>query len=116
MVAYAGAGKLNTLIRLAISCVVAEFAWHLTKRLLQKRSKFHYVDRRNFSLIGILSYRQRYQCVATTAFFSQRRLALQIWGLTPVQVKRQIEGKSQFVTLTPERQARFCLRCGEHVL
>lgn len=108
VVAYAGAGKTTTLnlignqlrgrgIYLAFNKAIAAEA--------QRKFPQH-VDCRTFHSLAFRHTARDITAKLQLPRFSPSRLASDL-GLTPVQVKRQIEGKSQFVTLTPERQARF---------
>ena len=108
VVAYAGAGKTTTLnlignqlrgrgIYLAFNKAIAAEA---------QRKFPHHVDCRTFHSLAFRHTARDITAKLQLPRFSPSRLASDL-GLTPVQVKRQIEGKSQFVTLTPERQARF---------
>ena len=108
VVAYAGAGKTTTLnlignqlrgrgIYLAFNKAIASEA---------QRKFPHHVDCRTFHSLAFRHTARDITAKLQLPRFSPSRLASDL-GLTPVQVKRQIEGKSQFVTLTPERQARF---------
>ena len=108
VVAYAGAGKTTTLnlignqlrgrgIYLAFNKAIASEA----------QSKFpRHVECRTFHSLAFRHTSRDITAKLQLPRFSPSRLASNL-GITPVQVKRQVEGKSQFVTLTPERQARF---------
>ena len=108
VVAYAGAGKTTTLNLIGNQLRGRGIYLAFNSDCFQKPNVNSPPCRLSyFSLIGISSYRSRYhRKAATTAVFSQSPRP-QIWADPCANVKRQIEGKSQFVTLTPERQARF---------
>lgn len=108
VVAYAGAGKTTTLnlignhlrgrgLYLAFNKAIASEA--------QRKFASH-IDCRTFHSLAFRHTSRDITAKLQLPRFSPSRLASDL-GLTPIQVKRQIDGKNQFVTLTPERQARF---------
>lgn len=108
IVAYAGAGKTTTLkligdnlqgrgLYLAFNKTIAteasqKFPKHITCRTFHSLA-FRHTDRNITAKLQLPR-------------LSPQHLAKDL-GLTPLQVKRKMDGKSQLVTLTPERQARF---------
>ena len=108
VVAYAGAGKTTTLnlignnlrgrgLYLAFNKAIAAEA--------QRKFASH-IDCRTFHSLAFRHTARDITAKLQLPRFSPSRLAGDL-GLTPIQVNRHIEGKNQFVTLTPERQARF---------
>ena len=108
VVAYAGAGKTTTLnlignhlqgrgLYLAFNKGIASEA--------QRKFASH-IDCRTFHSLAFRHTARDITAKLQLPRFSPSRLGSDL-GLTPIQIKRQIEGKASYVTLTPERQARF---------
>lgn len=108
IVAYAGSGKTTTLnlisnylqgrgLYLAFNKAIATEAQH----------KFPYhVDCRTFHSLAFRHVDRNITRKLKLPRFSSSHLAHDL-GLKPIQVRRTIEGRKSYITLTPERQAQF---------
>lgn len=108
VVAYAGAGKTTTLNLIGNALRGRGMYLAFNKAIAaEAQSKFpRHVDCRTFHSLAFRHTPRDITAKLKLPRFSPSRLASDL-QLNPIQVKRHLDGKSQFVTLTPERQARF---------
>ncbi len=108
IVAYAGAGKTSTLKLIGDNLRGRGMYLAFNKAIANEATqKFPtHVNCRTFHSLAFRHTDRQITAKLQLPRFSPQRLAHDL-GLIPLQVKRSIDGKSQFVTLTPERQARF---------
>ncbi|WP_019520301.1 UvrD-helicase domain-containing protein [Faucicola boevrei] len=108
IVAYAGAGKTSTLKLIGDNLRGRGMYLAFNKTIANEASqKFSsHINCRTFHSLAFRHTDRNITAKLQLPRFSPQRLAHDL-GILPIQVKRHIDGKSQFVTLTPERQARF---------
>lgn len=108
VVAYAGAGKTTTLNLIGNELRGRGMYLAFNKAIASEaQQKFpRHVDCRTFHSLAFRHTARDITAKLKLPRFSPSRLASDL-QLTPLQVKRDIDGKHQFVTITPERQARF---------
>lgn len=108
IVAYAGAGKTTTLKLIGDNLRGRGLYLAFNKTIATEASqKFpSYINCRTFHSLAFRHTDRNITAKLQLPRFSPQHLAKDL-GLTPLQVKRKMEGKSQLITLSPERQARF---------
>lgn len=108
VVAYAGAGKTTTLNLIGNNLQGRGLYLAFNKAIASEaQQKFaNHIDCRTFHSLAFRHTDRNITAKLNLPRFSPQRLASDL-ELRPVQVKRLIEGKSTYVTLSPERQARF---------
>ncbi|ELA08949.1 DNA helicase [Moraxella macacae 0408225] len=115
IVAYAGAGKTSTLKligdNLRGSGMYLAFNKAIANEAAQKFSDN--VNCRTFHSLAFRHSDRKITAKLQLPRFSPQRLAYDL-GIIPIQVKRQTEGKSQFITLSAERQATFVADAVSH--
>ena len=108
VVAYAGAGKTTTLKligeRLRGRGLYLAFNKGIANEAKQKFPP--HVDCRTFHSLAYRHVPRDITAKLSLPRFSPKRLGDDL-GLQTIQVRRQIEGKSKYINLTPARQARF---------
>ena len=108
VVAYAGAGKTTTLKLIGERLRGRGLYLAFNKAIaVEAQQKFpSHVDCRTFHSLAYRHVPRDITAKLSLPRFSPKRLGDDL-GLQPVQVRRQMEGASKFVTFSPARQARF---------
>ena len=108
IVAYAGAGKTTTLKLIAERLRGRGLYLAFNKGIANEaKQKFPgHIDCRTFHSLAYRHVSRDITAKLSLPRFSPKRLGDDL-GLRTVQVRRQMEGKTTYVNLTPARQARF---------